>query len=298
MSHLRYPFFFIVDDGGFNFALPNNEKEITMEFYVNIVRLAKKYNIKIPVCFTMKYFDKENISGYGTPLKYIDDLIEFLKENNNFIEVGFHGLLHEHKNHIGEYYCLDTNTKVREEIQEEYIKKSKSIFEYWELDFPQLFVPPYHAWENGITDKILSKYGVKYLVSFRKLKFNNHFYEWKNSIYLNFLPRESLGIYGKDYYYNSNLNIKLKFFPQKSIENFVKSHIQPQNFFNRFRLRKTLKENIVHSYMLHIGNFDCSFNELWQKTLDYVLENEDLYLCKSNEDAVYYFHKINNEKFY
>ena len=67
----KYPFFIAIDDGGFeSVRYGNKENRIDMETYITILKIAKQFNIKIPICFTMKYLDKENISGYGEPLGY------------------------------------------------------------------------------------------------------------------------------------------------------------------------------------------------------------------------------------
>jgi len=57
-----YLFFFIVDDGGFPYAIPGEEEsKLDMTTY-NILKLAMECDVRIPICFTMKYLDKENIS--------------------------------------------------------------------------------------------------------------------------------------------------------------------------------------------------------------------------------------------
>jgi len=289
----KYPFFLIIDDGGFDYLFPEKkEGKITMETYVNILKIAKKFDIKIPICFTTKYLDKENISGTGAPLEYIDELIDFLKQNSKYIEIGYHGLTHEDDSHIGEFYHFEENKPVPEKIQREHIEKSKKIFDYWELDFPKLFVPPYHAWEEGVTDKILSEYNIKYLVSCKKIAFDKYKYRWSGSKYLEFLPRTSLGLSGNDYNLDLSMNRKIKFFPEKSLLDFVKCHIIPQKIFVRLRIEKSLLNFPVHSYMTHIGNFSKGTLDFWFKIFDFAANNKHLYLCKSNHDATDFYKKL------
>jgi len=123
----KYPFFIIIDDGGFDYAVPGDkESKIGMETYYNILRLAKEFGMKIPICFTMKYLDKENISGFGKPLEYIDELIDFLKVNSQHLEIGYHGLTHQsHPKYVGEFFYLDENKPVPLEIQKDHIVNSK-----------------------------------------------------------------------------------------------------------------------------------------------------------------------------
>lgn len=142
----KYPFFIIVDDGGFDYAISKEKKgKIDMDTYYNILKLAKEFKIRIPICFTMKYLDKENISGVWRPLEYIDELINFLKNNREYIEIGYHGLTHEYDDGAGEFFCIGKNESVLEEIQRDHIEESQKIFKYLGFNFPELFVPPYHA---------------------------------------------------------------------------------------------------------------------------------------------------------
>jgi len=271
----KYPFFIVIDDGGFDFAVyENRNSKISMDVYYTILKLAREFDIKIPICFTMKYLDKENISGVGTPLEYADDLVDFLKENKKYIEIGYHGLTHKYKNHIGEFYCLDVNEPIPEKIQREHIEKSAKIFEYWNLDFPELFVPPYHAWELGVTDKLLSKFGVKYLVSFEKFRYNNYEYKWNASRYILFLPREDMGIYSYHTYLTED---RLK---------IAKKLILPRNIINNLRFRKRIFNKPVHSYMTHIGNFMPQNYDFWVELLNWVKDNPKLQLCRDNQNAV------------
>ncbi len=289
----KYPFLLIVDDGGFSYAQPNAQKsKVGMKTYDNILKLATEFNIRIPVCFTMKYLDTDNVSGEGTPLAYSDELIDFLKKNDEHIEVGYHGLTHEYEGHIGEFYCLDINRPVPEKIQRDHIEKSGRIFKYLGLTFPELFVPPYHAWEENVTDKLLSEFGVKYLVSQKELLFNGHRYRWQKSTHMEFLPRTFLGINSGDYELNVHATRKISFFPRMTLIEFAKCHIIPQGHFARIRIRRSLVNRPIHSYMTHIGNFSGDATDLWRRIFEFVVNSQHLQLCKSNREAVMYYEDL------
>jgi hypothetical protein len=150
---------------------------------------------------------------------------------------------------------------VPEEIQQEHVYKSYLIFKDLQLDFPKLFVPPEHAWELGITDRILAEYGVRYLISHPHLTYEGQTYKWGNSPYLTFLPREDLGIWS----HNTYLSIdKLE---------VVKRWILPRSTINNFLFSRKLFNRPVHSYMTHIGNFMNGSYEFWKAFFRYVARN-------------------------
>lgn len=291
----KYPFFFLIDDGGFNYALaPLKKGKITLNNYENILKIAKKFNLKIPICFTMKYLDKKNLSGQSQVLDYIDELIDLLKNNQQYLEIGYHGLTHEYQGQQGEFFCLSKNQPVPLAIQKQHFIKSKNIFDFWQLPFPQIFVPPDHAWQLGVTDKLASEFGVKYLISCQKMVFQNHHYQWQNSSWLKFLPRKSLGLNSNDFYLNPKQIRYLRFFPPKNLLDFVKSCIIPQGFLNRVRIHKTLFNQPTHSYITHIGNFSQASLQFWSQLLHLVSHNPHLHICQSNQEAVSYFDKLIN----
>lgn len=278
LIHFRgrtYPVFIIVDDGGFPYVdVENLGEEITLDAYTNVLGLAKEFKIRIPICFTMQYLDINNISGYGQPISYANELIDLLRDNQECIEIGYHGLTHDIENHVGEFLCIDTDTPVPEEIQREHIYKSYLIYKDLGLNFPKLFVPPYHAWELGTTDKILAEYGVQYLVSCRRLKYAGHTYKWGESQYLTFLPRESMGIVGRE----TSLSMdKLE---------TVKRYLLPRSMVDNLLIGRRPVRKPVHSYMTHIGNFMGRSYEFWRGFFQYVEQNPKYQLLKSSEDVI------------
>lgn len=275
----EYPFFIIVDDGGFDaVSLGEHSQKIALETYETILGVAKAFSMRIPVCFTLKYLDRKNISRSNVPpLDYLDGLLSLLKENRDHIEVGYHGLTHEYNGHVGEFYCLDTHEPVPREIQRAHLEMSAEIFAELGLDFPELFVPPYHAWEWGVTDQLVAQFGVKYLVSFPKLGYGKHLYRWRDSEWVRFLHRDHMGIFS----YNTLLD--------GSHLKIAHELILPRSFSNNFRFRRRLFNPKLHSYMSHIGNFLPINDEFWKSLLTLVKRRPRIRICEDNLSAVKFF---------
>lgn len=279
-----YPVFLVVDDGGHPYVdISSPEKTIPFDAYTNILKLAREFEIRIPIAFTMKYLDINNVSGCGQTVSYTRELIDLVENNQEYIEIGYHGLTHDIENHIGEFFLLDANTPVPEEIQRDHIHKSYLVFKDLGWKFPELFVPPTHIWELGVTDKILAEYGVKYLIS--KLAFKSkwgHTYKWKASQYLTLLPRTNLGIWAWD------LDIS------RDKLGVIKKWIIPRNIINRMILSelgwnifsKPLFNKPVHSYLINIGNFSGKSIDFWEGFFRYIKQNSKYDLVKSNEDVI------------
>jgi len=93
----RYPFFLVIDDGAFPHVDQTSGPAITMDFYCNVLRLAKRYGMRIPICCTMKHLDIHGIySERSNILTYSKQLVSLFLENPRFIEFGHHGLTHEY----------------------------------------------------------------------------------------------------------------------------------------------------------------------------------------------------------
>jgi predicted deacetylase len=274
----KFPFFIVVDDGGHpQVGLKGERDDIGISVYRTILKLAGEFQLRIPICFTMKYLDKENSSGFAEPLSYLDELIALLTENQNLIEIGYHGLTHEYDNHPGEFYCMDLHRPVPPSVQEQHLEMSAEIFSHLGIDFPELFVPPYHAWEQGVTDRLTAQFGVKYLVSFPRLSFEGRVYSWSPSRFLHFLHREDLGIYS----YHKRLN-------DDHLKTAQKLAL-PRKMIDRLRLRRTFFDTRIHSYMVHIGNFFPENYPFWKKLLKWVKDHPRMELCEDNRTAVSLF---------
>ncbi len=275
----KYPFFIVVDDGGFPSSAPASvfqpaDMTVQISAYETIVRLAAEFGMRIPVCFTMKYLDVHKLSACATPLPYAAELLEYLKENSRSIEFGYHGLTHEYNGCAQEFFCLDTATKVPEETQRQHIQSSAEIFKSLGMEFPKIFVPPCHAWEGEVTDRLLAEYGVKYLISFESLNYKGMQFRWSDSTCLRFLHREEFGVYARH--------------ETIPLESFVtaKKLIVPRSLKVNLLGRRRLFNPVIHSYMTHIGNFLPHNYGFWTRLFEWVLRNPDLELCKDNNAAV------------
>ena len=271
----KYPFFLIIDDGAHpRVKSEGGSHDVGIAHYQTVLRIADRFGLRIPICFTMKYLDTQNISGCAGTLEYADELIGLLKGNPSRIEVGYHGLTHQYRNHAGEFYCLDTRTPVPEAAQKEHLEKSAEIFCSLGFEFPEIFVPPYHAWERGVTDDLASELGVKYLVSFSRLHYMDHTYRWKGPSSLLFLDRDDIGIYS----HHRTLGEGHLRLSQKLI--------LPRSLVNNLRFRRRVFNRRMHSYMVHIGNFAPENYPFWVKLLEWVQHNPALELCGHNQRAV------------
>ncbi len=254
--------------------MDNPGETITFDVYTNILKLAKEFKIRIPICFTMCYLDVNNISGCAQPLGYVSQLVDLIKNNEEYIEIGYHGLTHHYQQHVSEFYMMDTHKPVPEAIQREHIYKSSLIFGDLGLDFPKLFVPPYHGWELGVTDRILAEYGVRYLVSKFYFRYKGMTYKWGDSQYLTLLPREDMGIWSYDVY-----------LPIEKLKT-VKRWILPRSMLNNLRFSQKLSQRPVHSYMTHIGNFMNQSYQFWEAFFHYVQQNAQYELARSSQEVI------------
>jgi len=289
----QWPFFLVVDDGGFPSTDPGKDSvPITMRFYENILRLATRYGMRIPICFTMKFLDINHISPEAAPLPYAKELIVFIKENEENIEFGYHGLTHEYEGKLVEFFDTYTNSKVPSSFQSSHIDESFQIIESLSLPQPEIFVPPSHAWEPGVTDKLLSQYGIKYLISYPKLRFAGQKYIWNRSSFLAFLPRRTLGISHNDVNLDSGIVKRTRLRVVKVDVNWAKKFICPRNIYYNVRFERSLSALPTHSYMTHIGNFSDRAMDFWYKLFEFVMNRKDIHVCRSNVEAKRYYEAL------
>ena len=194
----------VFDDGGFIFSNPDNSGfRLNYEVYNRILKLAKLNEIKIPIACTAIFFDIDGVYSKNKINPNIDLLIDYFHQNKDYIELWNHGLTHmTSSNKMTEYYCYE-NGAISKKEQEFNIRTSQKIFSKIDL-IPKTFVPPGHAWEQGVSDKIAAKYNIENIAirEFEKsnfknwVKFNSKRYkkEWTASTELNSLFRLGLGI--------------------------------------------------------------------------------------------------------
>lgn len=283
----RFPFLIIVDDGGFDYAIPGDLASLVdIDAYSRIADLGRQYGVRIPICFSLKYLDVNRRSKSALPLSYADDLMLLLQDNSDAIEFAYHGLYHEFDDGTPEFFDLVHDRAIPEDIQRSHMEISREILNDWGLEFPELFVPPYNAWEQNVTDRIAAEFGVKFLVGYRFMRFQGHSYKWNRSRYLRFLPRTSLGLNGRDYSFSPGMARRLRVYPGNvPLRDYMIAHIVPQNLVLRLRVGREFRVRPVHSYMTHIGNFSLSAMDYWKELFDFVQEKNSLQMSKSSEDA-------------
>ncbi len=287
MVRPEYPFFIVIDDGAFPFVnRPDGTRvSVPLDTYIAIRDLAKEFDTRIPVCFTMKYLDVHKVTNEAEPLEYAKELFDFLNDNSKYIEIGYHGLTHSFEGHVGEFFCLDTNTKVPEEIQAEHFRKSAEIFKSIGWSFPELFVPPSHGWEQGVTDRIAANFGTRYIVSKGAISYKGINYKWNDSEHIGFCRREDIGIYSYDIRLNQN-----------HFKN-ARRHIIPRSRINNFRLRRRFSNTVCHSYMTHIGNFLPDNLDIWKKIFSHAKNKPQVSLSKTNLEAADIYNKETNRQY-
>jgi hypothetical protein len=272
---LPVPVFITVDDCGFPRVYPQNPQTppVGYETYGCLLTLAKKYATRIALAFTTRYLDKSNISGKAQPLTYLDRLMELLVRNQQYLEIANHGWIHDQKDHAGEFYLLDINKPAPSELQEESIKKSSLIYQSWGLDFPRVFTPPYNAFTPGVTDRILFRYGCRYIISTPSLHANKYSPVWLDySSGMCFgaddttplLPRSWLGILA----IHTNLNgMSLNSVKRELVMGYRRG--RPLN----------------PARMTHIGNFLPQNLPFWEEAFQYVEESPFLYFPRDVAQA-------------
>lgn len=293
LSGAKWPFFIVIDDAAFPYVNPTREDstKITMGFYRNVLSLAKQYNMRIPLCFTMKYLDVHHIAPESSPLAYAGELVALLKENTDHIEFGYHGLTHEYDNKPIEFFDIYTNSNVPYDVQQCHVDVSFRIIESLSLHTPEIFVPPSHAWQPGVTDKILSHFGIKYLISLPEVEFQERSYRWGDSRFLTFLPRTcAMEIYHADVNLNDGaIRTKSNGRHVRIDADSVSKAIYPRSLYYNLRHRRRPTSPPIHSYMTHIGNFSDQSMGFWREIFDAVLGREDIHLCHTNEEAERYY---------
>jgi len=275
----KFPFFIVVDDGGFPYVNPKRRRQkIPIDAYETIVRLAKEFNTRIPVAFAMKYLDMHDVSGVGSPLHYAEELLALIRKNNDAIEVAFHGLTHD----IGdksEFGPTNEDVSVIEDRQYDHVEKSRDVCKSLGLSFPKIFVPPYHIWQPGVTDRIVASFGGKYIISMRKIVLGSRTYLFEGSDHMLFLPRLPIGI--------ENEHTRLA-----ADDLSLAKGILATDFRGIFKRFLPFSGSMAHSVMTHIGNFMPNNLSFWRELLKWIESNDKMAICKNNEEAVTTYRSI------
>lgn len=164
-----------------------------IEDYANVVEIGRQAGVRIPGMFVISDFDQagvcalpeynmpireSNLTEQGlswknsTPLEYNQKIMDYLGENSEYLEIGLHGVRHEHFHEgtfqnaewadgtTGESWGIE-NAKLHCEAFEKILRQ---YFSPEECSFPKSFVPPSHAFAYHSEDaRILNEYGIKYM---------------------------------------------------------------------------------------------------------------------------------------
>jgi hypothetical protein len=286
------PFFFVVDDAGLPTVHPNGTgPRIDYSAYENLLALAKEYGMRIPLCFTLKFVDVHHVSGLAEPVSYAGELLDLVRGNSQYLEAADHGLTHEFRGSCYEFFDPHTREALPEPVQRERVQTCAAIWDSVGFEFPEIFVPPAHGWQPGVTDRIYADQGTRYLISLPREKTTieslrglqrlniwrwwKPVYHWPGSSYLTFLPRASMGL-NSTHLVISDLRSR-----------FVRKSLDPDCRWPNVLLQRQLSPWSPHSYMTHIGNFVGRDNlAFWRELLDWVRRQPGLRLAHSSEEAM------------
>ena len=246
----------VFDDGGFIFSNPDNSGfKLNFELYTRILQLAQLNEVKIAIACTAMFFDIDGLYSKNNINPNIDLLIKFFHKNKDYIELWNHGLTHmTDNNRMTEFFCYEDGN-IKKENQEFNIRTSQDIFSKIDLP-PNIFVPPGHAWEQDVSDKIAAKYNIEHIAirefeksNFRewiKCKTKRYKKEWTPSKELNSLFRLGLGIA-----YNKT---------QFTKKDYLKSSHYINNTipFSILANRKLKLKNSIDHFFAHIQNLQNS----------------------------------------
>jgi hypothetical protein len=267
---------FVVDDGGFILDRPDGSGyRIGMECYERVLELAIRHHISIPIAVTAGFIDIHNQAGLGLCNPYANELIEFLKSHQDYLPVWNHGLTHNHNSARTEFLLYDSNEKVPEEKQRRHLELSQQIFKSVGLQLPTVLVPPGHAWEPGVTDRLAKEFGINQIAirEFEKTTLlqwltnqrKPYRYYWQPSQHLNTIYRLGLGIPCNKYQLN-------RFLCWKAMR-----YIAPSNAILHYLIHRTKQSiNMPHHYFAHIQNFILPDAEkCWDRLIEHILITQD-----------------------
>ena len=148
----------VFDDGGFTHANPDESGFLVSPVvYDRLIQLAEIGEYEVGLACTAKYFDVDGLYSAASVNPHVDRICERLLANQDLVEVYNHGLTHRHESEFVEFFSYRTGP-ISEEIQSSRLALAQEILA--RVGFrPEVFVPPGHAWEEGITDKLCAAAG-------------------------------------------------------------------------------------------------------------------------------------------
>jgi hypothetical protein len=254
----------VIDDGGLPTEHPDGSGyPLGLDCYQRILELAETLDIVVPIAVTAGFIDIRNRANlkYTNPNK--DKLIQFLIDNRRRLPVWNHGLTHSFDQQPTEFLLLNPIRKVPEQTQRHHLELSQTIFEECGLGRPGVFVPPGHAWETGMTDKLAKQEGIQCIAmrEVEKTPLNYwirhpgtpYWQRWQASDHLATLYRLGLGIPYNKRHFNS-------FDQWKAVQ-----YANPANTFIRYAIHRSMKPPIPpHHFFAHVHNFsNVNALEFW-----------------------------------
>ena len=174
-----------------------------------------------------------------------------------------------------EFFNLDHGRPVPEIDQASHLKACSAICEVMGLGRPEAFVPPCHAWQPGVTDRLLASHGIFRIITVPVVRFAGRTYRTLRSDYLRVLPRRSLHLS------HDTAEGSLDDCRQRTMHRMV----SPMNAFWSLRYYRRWQEPTVHSYYAHVTNFFPESRDFWRRFFDGVRHRRDLVFPMTTEEA-------------
>lgn len=286
-----WPFLMVVDDGGRPYLNEaGQERIIPLENYELMRDLAQDFQTCIPVAYTFRYLDYENVSGLGGAIPYAKELVAFMKENREFLPIHHHGLSHGYDYETGnwkwtathaEFYNLDEGSPIPEEQQARHLELCERICQSLGIADIKTFVPPCHAWEPGVTDRLLAQYGIETLITVPDYRFGSHRYQHQSSSFLEILPRKSLGIHHR---------MTEDALDQQQLKRTL-NEVLPMPIKTRLRYYRRVTNPWLHSYYLHVTNFYPKTRNFWYQFFETLQNRSEIILPRNEQESFRIYRK-------
>lgn len=194
---LPMPIFIVVEDVGWwqgRDGSANNEpfrngfsRRHCLNDYRALARLAKRLKMRIAIGMVLGEWDRRNLlrnvvgstwlgSSWDNRINqgpWFDEAAQFLRENEEWLEIACHGLCHEFwregRMERSEFHDPSGHMRPRDIVKSHLDAFAKLLEEHKLPGFPRIFLPPalLHSFGNGddSMQAILHDYGVRYVVT-------------------------------------------------------------------------------------------------------------------------------------
>lgn len=265
-AHFEPPTPLVVDDGGFSTSSPDGAGfAVGLSHYETLAELAERHGLRVPLAVTAGFVDLGNLSGEGLAGPESSRLVDFLKRHESVLPVWNHGLTHRYGDHLTEFGVRGSAVGVPEEVQARSVELSQAIFADLGLAVPQTLVPPGHAWEPGVTDRLASRAGIRAIAirEFEKTSpgawlvrpWRRFERAWPRSDFLGTLYRSGLGVaYDKRRFESWDLWKARQF-------------ARPSPRWLALLIHRTPSVRPPHHFYAHIQNFTASSVGFWDRLI-------------------------------